>query len=53
MPTAIGYGNYNALFLTYRIRDFHGMTAHQQLHLGPRAGHRHHLAGHQFQHRAG
>ena len=24
----------------------------QQLHLGPRARHRHHLAGHQFQHRA-
>jgi hypothetical protein len=23
---ATGYGNYNALFLTYRIRDFHGIT---------------------------
>ena len=23
---AQGYGNYNALFLTYRLRDFHGVT---------------------------
>jgi hypothetical protein len=23
---ATGYGNYNAVFLTYRIRDFHGVT---------------------------
>ena len=23
---ATGYGNYNALFLTYRIRDFHGIS---------------------------
>ena len=36
--TSLGYGNYNALFLTYRMRDFHGMTGDQQLHLGPRAG---------------
>jgi hypothetical protein len=25
--TANGYGNYNALFVTYRMRDFHGLTA--------------------------
>ncbi len=26
METALGYGNYNALFVTYRARDFHGLT---------------------------
>jgi hypothetical protein len=25
--TAKGYGNYNALFVTYRMRDYHGLTA--------------------------
>src|SRR5207237_8940784 len=25
--TSLGYGNYNALFLTYRLRDWHGITA--------------------------
>ena len=49
---ATGYGNYNALFLTYRLRDFHGISGHQQLHLGPRARYRHHVAGHQFQYGA-
>jgi hypothetical protein len=24
---SLGYGNYNALFLTYRVRDYHGITA--------------------------
>ncbi len=27
LNTANGFGNYNALFVTHRIRDFHGMTA--------------------------
>jgi len=27
LNTANGYGNYNALFVTHRIRDFHGVTA--------------------------
>ncbi len=27
LNSANGYGNYNALFVTHRIRDFHGMTA--------------------------
>jgi hypothetical protein len=27
MITANGYGNYNALFVTYRMRDHHGLTA--------------------------
>jgi hypothetical protein len=25
--TSLGFGNYNALFITHHIRDFHGMTA--------------------------
>ena len=25
--TALGFGNYNALFITHHIRDFHGVTA--------------------------
>jgi hypothetical protein len=25
--TSLGYGNYNALFVTFRMRDFHGVTA--------------------------
>jgi hypothetical protein len=25
--TALGFGNYNAAYLTYRMRDFHGITA--------------------------
>ena len=25
--TALGFGNYNALFITHHIRDFHGITA--------------------------
>jgi hypothetical protein len=25
--TSLGYGNYNALFVTFRARDFHGLTA--------------------------
>jgi hypothetical protein len=25
--TSLGFGNYNALFLTHHIRDFHGVTA--------------------------
>ncbi|MCX6626192.1 MAG: hypothetical protein NTW28_00995 [Candidatus Solibacter sp.] len=27
LNTANGFGNYNALFVTHRIRDFHGVTA--------------------------
>ena len=27
LTTSMGYGNYNALFLTYRMRDWHGLTA--------------------------
>lgn len=27
LTTADGYGNYNALFVTWRARDYHGMTA--------------------------
>jgi hypothetical protein len=27
LNTALGWGNYNALFITHRIRDFHGVTA--------------------------
>uniref|UniRef100_Q01XB9 Cna B domain protein n=1 Tax=Solibacter usitatus (strain Ellin6076) TaxID=234267 RepID=Q01XB9_SOLUE len=27
LNTALGYGNYNALFITHHIRDFHGITA--------------------------
>ncbi len=27
MITAMGYGNYNALYVTYRARDYHGVSA--------------------------
>jgi hypothetical protein len=27
MTTSLGYGNYNALFVTFRARDYHGLTA--------------------------
>jgi hypothetical protein len=27
LNTSLGYGNYNALFITHHIRDFHGITA--------------------------
>ncbi len=27
LNTALGYGNYNALFITHRIQDFHGVSA--------------------------
>ncbi|HTS62617.1 MAG TPA: carboxypeptidase-like regulatory domain-containing protein [Candidatus Acidoferrales bacterium] len=27
MATSLGFGNYNALFLTHRMRDWHGITA--------------------------
>ena len=27
LNTALGFGNYNALFITHHIRDFHGITA--------------------------
>jgi hypothetical protein len=27
MATSLGYGNYNALFLTHRMRNWHGITA--------------------------
>jgi hypothetical protein len=27
LNTSLGYGNYNALFITHRIRDWHGITA--------------------------
>ncbi len=27
LNTALGFGNYNALFITHHIRDFHGVTA--------------------------
>jgi hypothetical protein len=27
LNTALGYGNYNALFLTHRLREYHGVTA--------------------------
>jgi len=27
LNTALGYGNYNALFITHRIRDWHGISA--------------------------
>lgn len=27
MITSLGYGNYNALYVTYRVRDYHGVSA--------------------------
>jgi Carboxypeptidase regulatory-like domain len=27
LNTSLGYGNYNALFVTHRLREFHGVTA--------------------------
>jgi hypothetical protein len=27
LTTGLGYGNYNALFVTHRLREFHGITA--------------------------
>jgi hypothetical protein len=28
LSTSLGYGNYNAAFLTFNIRDWHGLTTH-------------------------
>lgn len=38
MNTSNGYGNYNALFVTWRMRDYHGITATSNLTWGRALG---------------
>jgi hypothetical protein len=39
--TDLAWGNYNALFVTWTVRDWHGPDHAIELYVGPGAGHRH------------
>jgi hypothetical protein len=38
LSTALGYGNYNAIFVTYRMREFHGVSLTSNLTYGRSLG---------------
>ncbi len=47
---SLGHGNYNAGFVSYTMKDWHGLTARSNFTYGSRAGHRQRGSGIQLHH---